>query len=135
MGKAKKAGDISTFIGPEASILGTIHFQNAIRLDGRVKGKIVGADGTLIVGKTAQIQGEISVDAAIIMGKVKGNISAKDRVEIYAPAQVTGDILAPIVSIEKGVRFNGKCGVKTNTVSPDGPDENDEKAVKIAPKN
>ena len=135
MGKAKKAGDISTFIGPDARIVGTIHFQNTIRLDGCVKGKILGTDGTLIVGKTAQIQAEISVDAAIIMGKVKGNISAKDRVEIYAPAQVTGNILAPIVSVEKGVRFNGKCGVKTDAESSDVAGENEEKAVKIAPKN
>ena len=123
MGKAKKVGTISTFIGSEASIIGTINFVNAIRLDGRMKGTISSADGTLIVGKTAQIQAEIKVNAAIIMGKVKGNISAKDRVEIFAPAQVAGNISAPIVSIEKGARFNGKCGVKIDAPQSDGEAE------------
>ena len=135
MGKDKKAGAISTFIGPEAGIKGTISFQNTIRLDGRIKGKILGDGGTLIVGESAHIQADINVGSAIIMGKIKGNIYAKERVEIYAPAQVTGNISAPVVSIEKGVRFNGNCDVLVERPSQVVGSKNDEEAVKIAQQN
>ena len=106
MRNGKNKGSISTFLGPEAFIEGTIHFENTIRLDGRVKGVVKGEDGTLIVGKTADIEAEIHGGAAIIMGRVRGTIVAEKRIEIYAPAEVTGDIRAPVVSMEKGVRFN-----------------------------
>ncbi len=113
MRRGKKAGSISTFLGPGTSIDGTIEFENTIRLDGRVKGKIIGDGGTLIIGEAADIHADINVSTAIIMGKVNGRICAGERVEVYAPAHITGDILAPVISIEEGVRFDGNCGIKT----------------------
>ncbi len=111
MRTGKNKGSISTFLGPEAHVEGTIHFENTIRLDGRVKGAVKGEAGTLIVGKTADIEAEIHVGVAVIMGRVRGAVVAEKRIEIYAPAEVTGDIRAPVVSMEKGVRFNGNCGI------------------------
>jgi cytoskeletal protein CcmA (bactofilin family) len=102
---------ISTFLGPEARIEGTIHFDNTIRLDGHVKGVVKSGSGTVIVGKTAVIEAEIHVGTAIIMGRVRGAVTAGNKIEIYAPAEVTGDIRAPVISMEKGVRFNGNCGI------------------------
>ena len=112
MAKGKNNGSISTFLGPQAHIEGTIHFENTIRIDGHVKGVVKGEAGTLIIGKTAVIEAEINVETAIIMGRVRGTVTAGKNIEIYAPAEVLGDIRAPVVSMEKGVRFNGNCGIK-----------------------
>ncbi len=117
MGKEKKQSSVSTLLGSDASIEGTIEFQDTIRLDGNVKGKIYGNDGTVVIGEKAVVEAEIMVDIAIIMGEVNGTINAKKRIEIYPPARVVGDIQAPTVLIESGVMFDGNCVMKDRTVT------------------
>ncbi|MFH2065221.1 MAG: polymer-forming cytoskeletal protein [Pseudomonadota bacterium] len=112
MGKKQKADSITTFLGAEATIEGVIQFKGTIRLDGRVKGKIQSDGGTVIVGEKAVIDADIDVDVAIIMGQVNGVIDAKDRIEVYPPGSVIGDIQAPVISIDAGVKFNGNCAMK-----------------------
>ena len=72
--KGKKHDAISTFLGTDASIDGTIEFQGTIRLDGSVKGKIKSSEGTVIVGDKAVVNAEIAVGTAIVMGEVIGTI-------------------------------------------------------------
>ena len=109
MKKVKKNESISTFLGVGVNIEGLIEFQDTIRLDGNFKGKIVGKEGTLIVGEKAEIDAEIDVGAAVVMGQVNGTICAQATIEIFPPARITGDLIAPSVAIEKGVVFNGNC--------------------------
>ena len=112
MKKEKKANSITTFLGSGTSIEGTIEFQDTIRLDGNVKGKICSNNGTVIIGEKAVINAEIIVDVAIIMGEVNGTIDARERIEVHPPGRVVGDIQAPAVLIQSGVVFNGNCSMK-----------------------
>ena len=112
MGKTKETAPITTFLGAETAIEGNVTFTGTIRLDGRVSGKIESQNGTVIVGEKAVIEADISVGVAIVMGRVKGVIDAATRIEVYAPAQIDGDIQAPVISIDAGVQFNGKCTMK-----------------------
>jgi len=125
MAKRAKENDtaISTFIGADADIKGRISFEGTIRVDGKVEGEILSATGTLIVGEGAATQGEISVDKAIVMGTVDGSLVAQQQIELYKPAQVTGDIQAPVISIDAGVTFNGKCTMSAKTISETESDE------------
>jgi cytoskeletal protein CcmA (bactofilin family) len=59
------------------------------------------------------------------MGQVQGTVFAAERIEIYPPARVTGDIQSPVVSIESGVVFNGNCSMKIPQISSEP--ENDAK--------
>ena len=70
----------------------------------------------MIVGEKAVINADIAVEAAIIMGEVNGTIDAKNRIEVYPPARVVGDIQAPVVSIDAGVIFNGTCTMKARSI-------------------
>ncbi len=117
MRKSKKTDLISTYLGSDGNIEGTIEFENAIRLDGSVKGKIFSKAGTVIIGEKAVINARINVDIAIIMGKVNGTIDARKRIEIYPPACVVGDMRAPTILIESGVMFNGNCSMKAQAIS------------------
>jgi cytoskeletal protein CcmA (bactofilin family) len=121
MRKSKKTDLISTYLGADGNIEGTIEFKNAIRLDGSVKGKIFSEAGTVIIGETAVINARINVDIAVIMGKVNGTIDARKRIEVYPPACVVGDIQAPTILIESGVMFNGNCSMKAREVSSKKP--------------
>ena len=117
MKKEKNADRISTFIGADASIDGTIEFKGTIRVDGRVKGNISSNGGTVVVGEKGIVNAEISVNVAVVMGEVNGSIDAKERIEVYPPGRLGGDIQSPIVSIEPGGIFNGNCVMKPNTAS------------------
>ena len=118
MKKNKKTDSISTFLGSDASFDGTLEFQGAIRLDGRVKGKILSSNGTLIVGENAAVDAEIRVNVIIVMGEVNGLIEAQDRIEVFPPGRVGGEIHSPVVSIEPGGIFNGTCSMKLPTTAP-----------------
>ena len=121
MKKSKKADSVSTFLGSDGIIEGTIQFKKTIRLDGKVKGKILSNSGTVIVGEKAVVQADINVDVVIIMGKVNGTIDARERIEVYPPGRIVGDIQAPTVLIESGVVFNGNCTMKSRKVSATKP--------------
>ena len=121
MRKGKKVDSVSTFLGPGDSIEGAVEFVGTIRVDGNVRGKIFSSNGTLIIGEKSFINAEINVDVAIIMGEVNGSIEARDRIEIYPPGRVVGDMRAPVMSIEAGVMFNGNCAMKARTISSGKP--------------
>jgi cytoskeletal protein CcmA (bactofilin family) len=132
MKKNRKTDSISTFLGSDATFDGTLEFQGAIRLDGRVKGKIVSSDGTLIVGENAAVDAEIHVNVIIVMGEVNGLIEAKDRIEVYPPGRVGGEIHSPVVSIEPGGIFNGTCSMKPSSPAPGKPATSSQSATSAA---
>lgn len=117
MKKDKKIDSISTFLGSDASFEGTIEFQGTIRVDGRVKGKISSQGGTLIVGEKAVVNADINAGAVIVMGEVNGTIDAKERIEVYPPGRLGGNVQAAVISIEPGGIFNGHCAMKAQTTS------------------
>ena len=129
MKKSKKVDSVS-FLGSDGIIKRTIEFEKTIRLDGRVQGKILSDSGTVIVGEKAVVQADINVDVVIIMGKVNGTIDARDRIEVYPPGRIVGDIQAPTVLIESGVVFNGNCTMKSPKVSVTKPNEAAQSASK-----
>ena len=121
MKKEKGSDRISTFIGADASIDGTIEFEGTIRVDGTVKGKISSNGGTVVVGEKAVVNAEVFVNVAVIMGELNGRIDAKERIEVYPPGRVGGDIHAPVISIEPGGVFNGNCVMKTQSEKGEKP--------------
>jgi cytoskeletal protein CcmA (bactofilin family) len=114
MRKEKNPETISTLLGAGTAVEGTLEFRDTIRLDGQVRGKIISPSGTLIIGEKALIEAEVSVGTVIIKGTVNGRVEAQDRVEIYAPARVNGDVVTPSIAIDAGVVFNGQCTMLTS---------------------
>ena len=112
MKKEKGSDRISTFIGADASIDGNIEFKGTIRVDGTVKGKISSNSGTVVIGEKAVVNAEVFVNVAVIIGELNGTINARERIEVYPPGRVGGDIHAPVISIEPGGVFNGNCEMK-----------------------
>lgn len=105
-------GEIKAFLGPGSKFEGKLFFDEIVRLDGSFKGEIDSKD-TLIVGETADVEGEINVGSFILSGRFKGNVKAVTRVELRRPAQIEGTIEAPVLSIEEGVTLNGSVSMST----------------------
>jgi len=113
----KKKKIFHTFLGPETRFEGSLNFDGIARLEGQFTGKIESRSGSVIVGESAVIEGEIAADTVVISGKVRGKVSALTRVEIHVPGQVLGDIRSPMVVIDDGGVFFGKCIMKTDEIS------------------
>ncbi len=103
--------EIKAFLGPGSQFEGKLVFDEIVRLDGTFKGEITSRD-TLIVGKTADLQAEISVGTLILSGKFKGNVKAAAKVELRAPAEVEGTIESPVLVVEEGVLLNASLTMK-----------------------
>ncbi len=116
MKKEKKIDAVTTFLGPDAFFDGTINFKGTIRLDGKVKGKIVSDEGTVIIGEKATVEADIAVETVIIKGFVNGKVQARGRIEAYPPARILGELLAPTIRIDPGVMFNGNCSMETGSI-------------------
>ena len=110
----ERHGDaISTLLGEDAKIEGHLDFGGTLRLDGKLEGTLSGKNGTLIVGDKAVLNAQINVKNAVIMGTVTGTVTALEKIELYPPAKIDGDIAAPKVTIEAGAVLNGKCLMET----------------------
>jgi cytoskeletal protein CcmA (bactofilin family) len=107
--KERHADSISTLLGEDARIEGHLDFGGTLRLDGKLEGTLTGRNGTLIVGEKAILKAAITVKNAVIMGTVTGTVEALEKIELYPPAKIDGDIVAPKVTIEAGAVLNGKC--------------------------
>jgi len=94
------------FLGKGTRFEGKLRFQGTMRIDGHFKGE-VSAQGNLIVGEEALIEGDLNVSYASVSGEVHGNIIANQRVDLRAPSKVFGNIQSPAVVMEEGVIFEG----------------------------
>ncbi len=103
----------------DVEIKGNIKFAGELTFDGKLEGDIQ-TDGVLNLGDNATVTGNINATTVYARGKVNGNITAKDKVEIKARTELFGDIRAAKLAIEEGVTFVGKIEVNPNKVSPGG---------------
>lgn len=108
MKKSQSQDPINAFLGKDTEFEGKLSFSGAVRVDGRFKGEIL-TDGTLIVGETALLECDIQTSNVNVCGEVRGNIVARNRIEIHAPGRVFGNISAPVVTLDEGVIFEGTC--------------------------
>ena len=100
--------EIIAFLGKGTEFKGIISYEGTVRIDGRVEGEII-TKGTLVVGESAVIHAEISARTIVSGGRITGNIAASEKVQLLAPAVLTGAVKTPLLVIEEGVRFNGSC--------------------------
>ena len=121
MEKERHGDAITTLLGEDARIEGHLDFAGTLRLDGKLEGTLTGRNGTLIVGEKAVLEAQITVKNAVVMGTVTGSVEALEKIELYPPAKVDGDITAPKVTIESGAVLNGKCLMKSPEVPQTKP--------------
>ena len=91
---------------------GRLTFVGTLVLNGKFRGEIFSSD-TILVGETGQLEAEVQVGVAIVSGQVIGNIIARERVELRGSARIFGDIVTPVMVLEEGVVFDGRCKMKT----------------------
>jgi len=103
-----KDGDLTAYIDEASEIEGKYTFSGTVMLNGKFSGEIVSND-TLIIGEKGVVNATVRGGVVLVSGEVVGNILATERVELRGSVRVSGDVEAPVVVVEEGVRFEGHC--------------------------
>ena len=101
---------ISTFIGSDTKVEGTLITHSSVRIDGSVVGGVC-ADGTVVLSQSGQIEGNVMAENIIIAGVVDGNLTIKDKTNIEPTGEVYGDITTSKILIDEQSVFQGKCNM------------------------
>src|SRR5436190_13787686 len=107
-------------LNSDVEIKGNLKFAGELTFEGKLEGEI-SSDGTLNLGDGAVINGNINVNTVVVRGKVTGNISAKEKIELKAKTELFGDVRSAKLVMEEGVTFVGKTEVNPNKVAPTPP--------------
>jgi cytoskeletal protein CcmA (bactofilin family) len=94
-------------LGAGLEVKGKITGEEDLQIDGKVDGPISLQGHRLTVGRTAQLNSEVTAREVVVYGKVTGNLRTRDRVEIKKDGSVIGDITTARISIEDGAYFKG----------------------------
>ena len=106
LGRQETTEDVSAFVGKGVEFKGTISYNGTVRIDGSLDGEIH-TDGVLLVGEEAVITAKVTAGTIVCKGKITGDVVAKEKIKLRAPAIVNCGIKTPMLSIEEGVLFNG----------------------------
>jgi cytoskeletal protein CcmA (bactofilin family) len=96
------------FLEKGARLEGRLECTGTFRIDSTIKGTLV-SDGTLILGKNALVEGEITAKRVVVGGRFSGTIQAAASVELQTDAIVAAEIHTPSLVIEPGAVFDGQC--------------------------
>lgn len=98
--------DVSAFVGKGVVFKGTITYNGTVRIDGTLEGEIH-TDGILLVGEDAVLNAKVTAGTIVCKGKITGDITAREKMKLRAPAVINGGVTTPMLSMEEGVLFNG----------------------------
>ena len=115
-------------IGKSLVIKGEVTGSESLYIDGRVEGSISLAGNRVTIGRNGVVAANINAREIVVLGKVRGNLTASDRVDIRSDGSLTGDVVAARISIEDGAYFKGgidirKGGQPQQQSKPNGKDE------------
>jgi cytoskeletal protein CcmA (bactofilin family) len=114
-------------IGKSLVIKGEVTGSESLYIDGRVEGSISLAGNRVTIGRNGVVAANINAREIVVLGKVRGNLTASDRVDIRSDGSLTGDVVAARISIEDGAYFKGgidiRKGGQPTQSKPNGKDE------------
>ncbi len=118
----KPSSSTRNVLSSDVEIKGTVKFQHDLIVDGKIEGDIQ-STGNLTIGENARIKAEVKTGSVIVYGKIHGNLTAAERVELKSSAEVVGDIKAKVLTIDAGAIFVGKSTVGTpSQAAPSQPE-------------
>jgi cytoskeletal protein CcmA (bactofilin family) len=99
-------------IGKSLVIKGEVTGSESLYIDGRVEGTINLPGNRVTVGRNGQVTANVNAREVVVLGKVKGNLTASDRVDIRNEGSLTGDVVCQRISIEDGAYFKGGIDIR-----------------------
>jgi cytoskeletal protein CcmA (bactofilin family) len=111
------------FFGGGTIVEGTVKANNSVRVDGRIKGKLI-CKNTLTIGVNGEIEGDVEAKNAIVGGKIKGKIKVTEKLVLESKSVLIGDLKASKLLIDEGAVFEG-----TSDMGKKEPGETEQKPI------
>ena len=105
-------------IGKSLVVKGEVTGSESLYIDGKVEGAINLPGNRVTVGRNGQVAANIVAREVVVLGKVRGNCQASDRVDIRSEGSLTGDVIAARISIEDGAFFKGGIDIRKPDSKP-----------------
>lgn len=104
--------EINTTFAPDTEFEGELFFSTPLKIQGKFVGKIE-TKSFLWIDADAHVEGDIIAGSVKLGGTLRGNIDAKQKVELLASAKLYGNIKTAKLKIADGVLFEGNCEMTT----------------------
>jgi len=104
----KSYSNSATLISSGTTLKGDVKSENDLRIDGTIQGNVY-SSSKIIIGPSGFVEGNIEGANADITGKVTGNITVKELLQLRSESNVNGNISATKLQIDPTAMFNGKC--------------------------
>jgi len=88
---------------------GQLKFSGAIAIDGQVDGELVAE--RIVVHEGGVVNATVEGNTVVIAGTVKGDIYARNELEILPSGVVHGSVTAPAINVRRGGRVEGRCAI------------------------
>jgi cytoskeletal protein CcmA (bactofilin family) len=98
-------------LGASLHVKGEISGNEDLAIDGSVEGLVHLEDRKLTVGSSAKLTADVIAREVVVYGNVKGNLRARDRIEIKKDGSVVGDLTTARIMIEDGAYFKGSIEI------------------------
>lgn len=128
MQQSPTSGNGTTIISAGTTLKGDISSNSDLRIDGTIIGNI-SSTAKIVIGSNGVVEGDLNGNQADVVGKVSGNIRAKELLQLRGEAVVNGNLYAGKLQVEPSATFNGQCHMGANVVGMNNNHEQQE-AVK-----
>ena len=108
-------GNGTTLISSGTTLKGDISSNSDLRIDGTIIGNIH-SSAKIVIGASGVVEGDLAGAQADIVGKVSGNVRAKDLLQLRGECVVNGNLYAGKLQVEPSATFNGQCHMGANVV-------------------
>ena len=104
---ASTPADSAARLSAGLQVKGEISGNEDLHVDGSIEGSIQLEGRKLTVGTSAKVTADVVAREVVVYGSVKGNLRARDRIEIKKDGSVVGDLTTARIMIEDGAYFKG----------------------------
>ncbi|MDA3863149.1 MAG: polymer-forming cytoskeletal protein [Deltaproteobacteria bacterium] len=109
-----KKSSITTLIGPETTFNGELNFEDPVRIEGKLSGKVNSEKAALVVGKGGFVDGEIFVKELINQGRIQGDVKVLGKTTLESSSHFKGKLETKLLEIATGAVFNAECIMESN---------------------
>jgi cytoskeletal protein CcmA (bactofilin family) len=98
-------------VGKSLHLKGEITGSEDLYIDGEVEGTVELKDNNLTVGPNGNVHADVQARSITVLGRLRGNVRAGDKVEIRKTGSLEGDLATARIIIEDGAVFRGSIDI------------------------
>lgn len=102
--------ELDTVLAEDIHFTGFLSFTEPLMIKGYFRGEIQ-STSDLYIAENALVEAKIHANRVSNRGHIKGNVTARSKIELFSASRVDGDLTAPLIEMESGAKFNGICSM------------------------